>query len=181
MSTATQGITTVVFNASALFYESGTGPQAMPHAQEVLQFLQSKDIRLVSCFEAGTHPEDMLRQVGLENLFIREDTLQTVYASQETERDIELNLKPLTYYRGLSDLGISTDNTATIAGHHEEIKEAKASGIKQVIGFYGSPAIPFGQVQATKNSLERDMTPLAGTPLTIANLRQVPEYLNIHP
>ncbi|MAZ76053.1 MAG: hypothetical protein CMH31_01985 [Micavibrio sp.] len=178
MSTTFRGITTVIFNASALFYEDETGIQAMPHIREVLEFLKSKNIHLVSCFKEGDDPQTALNVTGLEDLFTTEGNLQAIYVSQETDRAKELNLRPLTYYNALKAIGVDDmDSVATIAGHYEEIKEARASSIQKVIGFYGSPTIPLGQVQAYKSNLERDVTALAGTKLTTANLREIPEYI----
>lgn len=181
MSATAQGIATVIFNASALFYEDKAGLKQMPHAREVLEFLKSKDVRLISCFKEGADPQSEFNVVDLKDLFTSEGTLQAVYASQETDRAQELDLQPLTYYHALTNLGINDmDSVAVVAGHYEEIKEAKASGIKKVIGFYGSPAIPLGSVQANKMTLERDVASLAGTPLTIASLREIPEYIGYH-
>lgn len=150
----------------------------MPHAQKVIEFLKYQNIRLIACFRDKADPAASLEAIGLDSLFTTNGVLQAVSASQETDRSKELNLKPLTYYHALKALGIdSIPSVVAITGHFDEIKEARASGLKQIIGFYGAPSIPLEQVSAAKDALERDVAALAGTKLTTPNLREVPHLL----
>ncbi|MEZ5901964.1 MAG: hypothetical protein R3D88_01475 [Alphaproteobacteria bacterium] len=173
--------TTVVFNSTALLYKEGEKLKPMPHVVEVLKFLLGKKVRLISSFRQGERAEQSLKDIELLDFFVVDGAFRSVCPMQEDDRARALNLQPFTFWKALKNLGIATnDGVAAVTGHFQEIKEARASGITKVVGFYGSPSISLGRIFAEKGSLERDVVPLSGTAFTTSNLREVPEMLGYH-
>lgn len=176
-------ITTVIFNVSTLISGLAVGkPDVMPHAFEALKFLRDNDIRLVACGTDNNVTAELLHQFNMASLFTWQEELQVISPSQETDRARELDMKPETYHSALQNFKDidGNDNCAVIAGDFTEIQIARASGIKTVVGFYGSPDIEIGKLHTHKASLERNIAALAGTNITTANLREVPELLGFH-
>ena len=182
MSNGYAKTTTVIFNLSALF--SGLKqekPERTTYVDEVLSFIQDAGLRLIVCSAENSNTE-LLKAFDIARYFMWEEQPQLIMPSRETVRAQELALDPLTYYEALQQLDNIDDveNLATVATDHTQIKISRASGIRKVIGFYGSPDIPLGQLHTHKQSLQRDMSPLAGTQLTTSSLRAIPEYLRLH-
>lgn len=168
----------VVFHLDAIIFkgndENPAGP--MPRILEAFNYLQSEGYKIILAAEDVKKAAEILKQYGLTDVFTHGGTLQI--AALEKSRISISDHDPLTYYEGLKKLEIeSIKKLLAIASNPDDIRSARATGITNVIGYNGSPDIPFGQVLAHQDSLMRAGNALSGTPHVIGNYAALPEIM----
>ena len=87
-----------------------------------------------------------LNEFGLVDVFTHAGELQIIEAHKHENPAVAAlpNQSPL-YYRPLIDKGFSQNQCLAVAASIEDVRSAKDTGISNIIGFYGSPDIPFGE------------------------------------
>jgi beta-phosphoglucomutase-like phosphatase (HAD superfamily) len=167
----------VVFHEDAVFLQQREGqPEAvMPRLHEALTHLQDQDFEIILAAHDRAQASARLAATNLSQAFTRTGKLQICEMERQPE---EHAFTPATYWRGLHALGHEEKgSTFAVTGTADGIRSARASGISNVIGFYGSPDVPFGQVHSLRDSLSRDVAPLAGTNHLMENYAALPEVV----
>jgi phosphoglycolate phosphatase-like HAD superfamily hydrolase len=167
----------VVFHTDAVFYGAkGEKPTLMPRITEAFNYLQSGGYRLILATSDLNSTSQIVEQLSLSPVFTHEGTLQICPITHSEKQNPQYDT-PI-YWDGLKELGIDTQRKLmAITSRTEGIRSARSTGISNVIGYYGRPDVKFGEMQAYKGSLLRNIRAQSGATQVIGNYAELPETM----
>jgi len=137
----------ILFHVSAVMCETDGQLESVYDVRRALQALehQNKPVLLVTN-QSEKDTRDYLEALKLRQFF------ESNGASQIIKQDVDEDQR---FYRPLLDMDITPSQCLAVAAQWEEVKPTLTTGISNIIGFYGSQAVPFGQALDLKDSFRR--------------------------
>lgn len=167
----------VVFHLDAVISDDTdycvSGP--MPRIREAFKWLADEGYRLFLAAYDTAKANAALNQFDLSGVFMHAGTPQICRIERDERAFSELD--PPIYWKELDRLQVGhQQNLLAITSTHDGIISARRTGISHVIGYYGSPGVPFGKSLQQRELLTRGRCGV-GTKLLMANYSELPERM----